>query len=72
MAYSSLRIDMDTLILLRETLNDIHGKYLLSINSNDFILDLFGEPDMKVEIRNNSVNNKLVKDSKGYELLYYN
>ena len=35
---------------LKETLNDIHGKYLLSINSNDFILDLFGEPGMKISL----------------------
>ena len=57
---------------LKETLNDIHGKYLLSINSNDFVLDLFGEPDIKIEIRNNSVNNKHVKDSKRYEIFYFN
>ena len=57
---------------LKETLNDIHGKYLLSINSNDFILDLFGAPNMKIEIGNNSVNNKHVKDSKRNELVYYN
>ena len=57
---------------LKNSLNGIQGKYLLSINSNDFILDLFGEPDMKIEIRNNSVNNKHVKDSKRNELVYYN
>ena len=57
---------------LKDTLNGIQGKYLLSINSNDFILKLFGEPGMKIEMKNNSVNNKYIKDSKRYELFYLN
>ena len=44
----------------------------MNINYNGFVVDLFGEPNMKVEIKNNSVNNKYIRDSKRYELFYYN
>ncbi len=57
---------------LKDILGKIKGKYLMNINYNDFIVDLFGEPDMKVEIKNSSVNNKYIRDSKRYELFYYN
>ncbi len=57
---------------LKNILGKIKGKYLMNINYNDFIVSLFGEPDMKVEIKNNSVNNKYIRDSKRYELFYYN
>jgi DNA adenine methylase len=57
---------------LKEILGKIKGKYLMNINYNDFIINLFGEPNMKIEIKNNSVNNKYIKDSKRYELFYYN
>ena len=63
---------MNDFFELKNALNNIQGKYLLSINSNDFILNLFGEPNMKIEMRNNSVNNKYIKDSKRYELFYFN
>ena len=57
---------------LNKILKNIKGKYLMNINCNDFIINLFGEPNMRIEIRNNSVNNKYIKDSKRYELFYYN
>jgi DNA adenine methylase len=57
---------------LKDILGKIKGKYLMNINYNDFVVDLFGEPDMKIEVKNNSVNNKYIKNSKRYELFYYN
>ena len=57
---------------LKDILDKIKGKYLMNINYNDFIVDLFGDPNKKIEIKNNSVNNKYIKNSKRYELFYYN
>ena len=57
---------------LKDILDKIKGKYLMNINYNDFVVSLFGEPDMKVEIKNNLVNNKYIKNSRRYELFYYN
>ena len=36
----------------------------MNINCSDFIINLFGEPNMKMKIKNNSVNNKYIKNSK--------
>jgi len=58
--------------VLNKILKNIKGKYLMNINYNDFIINLFGEPNMKIKIKNNSVNNKYIKDSKRYELFYFN
>ena len=57
---------------LKDILDKIKGKYLMNINYNDFIVELFGDPNMKIEIKNNSVNNKYIRNSRRYELFYYN
>ena len=70
--YYKYNFDENDFYDLKEILGKIKGKYLMNINCNDFIINLFGEPNMRIEIRNNSVNNKYIKDSKRYELFYYN
>ena len=57
---------------LKDVLDSVRGKYLMSINFRDLIIKVFGEPQMKIEVKNNSVNNRHVKGSKMYELFYYN
>ncbi len=57
---------------LKDVLNNIKGKYLININYSEFIIGVFGEPQIKIEVKNNSVNNRHIRDSKRYELFYYN
>ena len=62
----------DDYIEIKKLLENIKGKYLLNINEDSFILNLFGEPNLRKEYTNFGVNGRNVKKSKRIELFYYN
>ncbi len=57
---------------IKNIINNIKGKYLLNINEDDFILNLFGKPNLRKEYTNFGINGRNNKKSKRIELFYYN
>ena len=57
---------------IKNSLDKIKGKYLLNINEDKFVLDLFGEPQLRKDFTNFGVNGRNNKKSKRLELFYYN
>ena len=57
---------------LKEILDSIGGKYLLNINEDEFILEIFGEPNLRKEYINYGVNGKIGEKTKRAELFYSN
>ena len=57
---------------IKNMINNIKGKYLLNINEDKFILNLFGQPKIRKEYTNFGVNGRNNKKSKRIELFYYN
>ena len=57
---------------IKKILDRIKGKYLLNINEDKFVLDLFGEPQLRKDFTNFGINGRNNKKSKRIELFYYN
>ena len=57
---------------IKRYLDIIKGKYLLNINEDDFVLQLFGKPQKRKEFTNFGINGRNNKKSKRMELFYYN
>ena len=57
---------------IKNILDKIKGKYLLNINEDKFVLDLFGEPQLRKDFTNFGINGRNNKKSKRIELFYYN
>ena len=57
---------------IKNILERIKGKYLLNINEDKFVLDLFGEPQLRKDFINFGINGRNNKKSKRVELFYYN
>ena len=59
-------------IEMKALLDRIKGKYLLNINEDDFVLKVFGKPQIRKENTNFGVNGRLGSKTKRIELFYYN
>ena len=59
-------------IKMKGLLDRIKGKYLLNINEDAFVLDVFGEPQIRKEYTNFGVNGRVGSKTKRIELYYYN
>ena len=57
---------------MKDLLDRIKGKYLLNINEDVFVLDVFGEPQIRKEYTNFGVNGRMGSKTKRIELYYYN
>ena len=57
---------------IKNILDRIKGKYLLNINEDKFVLDLFGKPQLRKDFTNFGINGRNNKKSKRVELFYYN
>ena len=57
---------------IKNILDKIKGKYLLNINEDKFVLDLFGKPQLRKDFTNFGINGRNYKKSKRIELFYYN
>ena len=56
---------------MKALLDRIKGKYLLNINEDAFVLDEFGEPQLRKEYTNFGVNGRVGSKTKRIELFYY-
>ncbi len=59
-------------IEMKALLDEIKGKYLLNINEDDFISNVFGNPQIRKEYTNFGVNGRVSGKTKRIELFYYN
>ena len=59
-------------IEMKELLDRIKGKYLLNINEDEFVLQVFGKPQIRKEYTNFGVNGRVSGKTKRIELFYYN
>ena len=59
-------------IEMKELLNGIKGKYLLNINEDAFVIDVFGKPQIRKEYTNFGVNGRVSCKTKRIELFYHN
>ena len=59
-------------INIKNALDRIKGKYLLNINEDEFVLNLFGKPQKRKEFTNFGINGRISEKSKRVELFYYN
>ena len=57
---------------IKNILDKIKGKYLLNINEDDFILNLFGKPQLRKDFTNFGINGRTSEKTKRIELFYYN
>ena len=57
---------------IKNILDNIKGKYLLNINEDKFVLNLFGEPQLRKDFTNFGINGRNNKKTKRVELFYYN
>ena len=57
---------------MKALLDGIKGKYLLNINEDEFVLKVFGEPQIRKEYTNFGVNGRVGNKTKRIELFYYN
>ena len=57
---------------MKELLDRIKGKYLLNINEDEFVLQVFGKPQIRKEYTNFGVNGRVSGKTKRIELFYYN
>jgi DNA adenine methylase len=57
---------------IKNALDRIKGKYLLNINEDEFVLQLFGKPQKRKEFTNFGINGRISGKSKRVELFYYN
>ena len=57
---------------MKELLDRIKGKYLLNINEDEFVLQVFGKPQIRKEYTNFGVNRRVSDKTKRIELFYYN
>ena len=55
---------------MKDILDRIKGKYLLNINEDAFVLDVFGEPQIRKEYTNFGVNGRMGSKTKRIELFY--
>ena len=58
-------------IEMKQSLDNIKGKYLLNINEDEFVLKLFGKPQKRKEFVNFGINGKNGIKTKRIELFYY-
>ena len=57
---------------IKKSLDRIKGKYLLNINEDEFVLQLFGKPQKRKEFTNFGINGRTSSKTKRVELFYYN
>ena len=57
---------------IKKSLDMIKGKYLLNINEDEFVLQLFGKPQKRKEFTNFGINGRISSKTKRIELFYYN
>ena len=57
---------------IKNILDNIKGKYLLNINEDKFVLDLFGKPQLRKDFTNFGINGRTSEKTKRIELFYYN
>ena len=58
-------------IEMKQSLDNIKGKYLLNINEDEFVLKLFGKPQKRKEFVNFGINGRDGIKTKRIELFYY-